>query len=154
VKFTGNVENGRMEGTASSRAGRKWKWSATEQPIVRTSSAPKYPPIAVPARAMGNVVVEVQIDAEGNVTSARALSGHPLLQKVSVDAAKGWRFAPSSERNNIRTAQLTFIFRVLANETDDRKVKSPVFLSPYQAEIKRATPTLDFTTSYSTAKRK
>jgi TonB family protein len=152
VKFSGSVNNGRMEGVASSRAGRKWRWSATRQPVVAASSAPIYPPIAVAARATGYVIVEVQINAEGLVTSARALKGHPLLQRVSVDAAKSWRFAPSAEGNNVRTSQVTFIFNVLDSETKDSKVRSPVFLTPYQAEIKRPQYVLNY--SHSTANRK
>lgn len=152
VKFSGSVENGRMEGMASSRAGRKWRWSATRQPVVISFSAPIYPPIAVAALATGYVTVEVQINAEGGVTSARAFKGHTLLQRVSVDAAKSWRFALSAEDNNVRTAQLTFIFKVLGSKTDGRKVKSPVFLTPYQAEIKQ-TSVID-NPSHSTANRK
>lgn len=152
VKFSGSVNNVRMEGKASSRAGWKWKWSATRQPVVAASSAPIYPPIAVAARATGYVVVEVQINAEGRVTSVRALKGHPLLQRVSVDAAKSWRFAPPAEGNSVRTSQLTFIFNILNSEADDSKVKSPVFLTPYQAEIKRAPPMVNY--SHSTANRK
>src|SRR6266498_1535094 len=56
--ITGGVLNGR----------------ATSLPI------PPYPPIARAAHASGSVTVEVTIDEEGNVVSARAVSGHPLLQ--------------------------------------------------------------------------
>ncbi|HJZ67954.1 MAG TPA: tetratricopeptide repeat protein, partial [Blastocatellia bacterium] len=38
------------------------------------------------------VVVEVTIDEEGNVISARAISGHPLLKDAAIDAARGWTF--------------------------------------------------------------
>src|SRR5678816_1571975 len=40
---------------------------------------PAYPPIARAAHASGTVVVQVTIDENGNVISARAVSGHPLL---------------------------------------------------------------------------
>lgn len=56
---------------------------------------PAYPPIARAARVSGQVVVEVTIDEEGNVISARALSGHPLLQQSAVQAARGWKFKPT-----------------------------------------------------------
>src|SRR4030095_5127689 len=49
---------------------------------------PNYPPIARQAHASGTVVVQVTIDENGNVISARAISGHPLLQAVSVGAAR------------------------------------------------------------------
>ena len=56
---------------------------------------PQYPAIAKQARASGTVVVQVTIDENGNVISAKAVSGHPLLQAVSVAAARGARFSPT-----------------------------------------------------------
>jgi protein TonB len=56
---------------------------------------PAYPPIARQAHASGTVVVQVTIDENGNVISARAVSGHPLLQAVAVSAARGARFSPT-----------------------------------------------------------
>jgi len=56
---------------------------------------PAYPPIARQAHAAGTVVVQVTIDENGNVISASAVSGHPLLQAVAVAAARGARFSPT-----------------------------------------------------------
>ncbi len=56
---------------------------------------PPYPPIAKQAHASGTVVVQVTIDENGNVISAHAVSGHPLLQAVAVAAARGARFSPT-----------------------------------------------------------
>jgi protein TonB len=56
---------------------------------------PAYPPIAKAARAQGVVVVEVIVDEEGYIISARAVSGHPLLQQAAVQAARGARFTPT-----------------------------------------------------------
>jgi protein TonB len=56
---------------------------------------PQYPPIAKQAHASGTVVVQVTIDENGNVISAHAVSGHPLLQAVAVAAARGARFSPT-----------------------------------------------------------
>ena len=41
----------------------------------------------------GEVIVEVLIDENGKVESARALEGHPLLRKAAVDAAYQARFS-------------------------------------------------------------
>ena len=57
---------------------------------------PVYPPLAKAARISGSVVVEVTADEEGNVISARAVSGHPLLKDPAVSAAKGWKFSPTT----------------------------------------------------------
>ncbi|HEX8472894.1 MAG TPA: TonB family protein [Pyrinomonadaceae bacterium] len=56
---------------------------------------PAYPSTARAARASGTVVVEIVVDEEGNVVSARAASGHPLLQQAAVAAAREARFAPT-----------------------------------------------------------
>jgi len=56
---------------------------------------PPYPPAAKLARASGTVTVQVTIDENGNVISARAVSGHPLLQAAAVQAARGAKFSPT-----------------------------------------------------------
>ncbi|HEY0004158.1 MAG TPA: TonB family protein [Pyrinomonadaceae bacterium] len=56
---------------------------------------PPYPAIARSAHAGGTVTVQVTIDENGGVISARAVSGHPLLQAVAVQAARQARFSPT-----------------------------------------------------------
>jgi TonB family protein len=56
---------------------------------------PPYPPIAKAARAQGTVTVRVLVDEEGNVISASAVSGHPLLQQAAVSAARLAKFSPT-----------------------------------------------------------
>ncbi|HYY96856.1 MAG TPA: cytochrome c oxidase assembly factor Coa1 family protein [Pyrinomonadaceae bacterium] len=55
---------------------------------------PAYPPIAKAAKASGTVTVQVTVDEAGNVISATAISGHPLLQQAAVAAARQARFTP------------------------------------------------------------
>ena len=54
---------------------------------------PPYPPEARAANASGSVSVKVLIDEYGNVTSAEAVSGHPLLRSAAVAAAMQARFS-------------------------------------------------------------
>jgi protein TonB len=56
---------------------------------------PAYPPIARAARASGTVTVQILVDESGRVVSARAISGHPLLQQAAVQAAYQARFSPT-----------------------------------------------------------
>jgi TonB family protein len=56
---------------------------------------PAYPPIAKVARAQGVVTVQVLVDECGCVTSAKAVSGHPLLQQAAVQAAEQAKFVPT-----------------------------------------------------------
>lgn len=65
----------------------------------RAKSLPKpdYPPAAKAVRAGGAVSVEVLVDEQGNVTSATAVSGHPLLRQAAEKAAMEAKFSPFSE---------------------------------------------------------
>ena len=56
---------------------------------------PPYPPIARSAHASGQVSVQITIDENGNVISAHAVSGHPLLQAAAVGAARASKFTPT-----------------------------------------------------------
>ena len=56
---------------------------------------PPYPAAARAVRAAGAVSVQVLIDESGNVVSASAVSGHPLLRAAAVQAARGARFSPT-----------------------------------------------------------
>ena len=57
--------------------------------------APEYPAIARAAGASGSVTVQITIDEEGNVISAEADSGHPLLRAAAVTAAREAKFSPT-----------------------------------------------------------
>ncbi len=46
-------------------------------------------------RAGGQVQVQVTIDEDGNVISASAVSGHPLLRQAAAAAARQAKFQPT-----------------------------------------------------------
>jgi len=56
---------------------------------------PEYPPDARAAKASGTVVIQVIIDEQGNVISAKAVSGHQLLYQASINAALQAKFSPT-----------------------------------------------------------
>ncbi len=56
---------------------------------------PAYPPAAKAVRAGGAVNVQVTVDENGNVVSANAVSGHPLLRASAVEAARSAKFNPT-----------------------------------------------------------
>ena len=56
---------------------------------------PSYPEAAREAKASGTVVVRITIDENGEVISARAVSGHPSLHDAAVAAASRARFTPT-----------------------------------------------------------
>ena len=55
----------------------------------------EYPVLARQAKATGTVTVQVLIDEGGNVISATAVSGHPLLRAAAVKAARDAKFSPT-----------------------------------------------------------
>lgn len=61
----------------------------------RSLPKPPYPPAARAVRASGAVSVQVVIDEAGNVISASAVSGHPLLRQAAAQAARGAKFSPT-----------------------------------------------------------
>ena len=56
---------------------------------------PIYPSAARKTKASGQVAVQVTIDEEGNVISAEAVSGNPLLRASSESAARASKFLPT-----------------------------------------------------------
>ena len=56
---------------------------------------PSYPPSAKRLRAAGVVTVEVLLDEDGKVVSARAIEGNTLLRDAAVYAARQARFSPT-----------------------------------------------------------
>lgn len=57
---------------------------------------PVYSPMARQSRIVGKVTVDVELDVEGNVTSAKATSGHAMLRQSAEDAAKRSTFKPAT----------------------------------------------------------
>lgn len=56
---------------------------------------PAYPAAAKAVGASGAVTVQVTLDENGNVISASAVSGHPLLKQSAVAAARQAKFRPT-----------------------------------------------------------
>ena len=57
--------------------------------------APPYPAIAKQSHIQGVVSVQILIDEGGHVVSAKATSGHPMLQAAAVQAAYRASFTPT-----------------------------------------------------------
>lgn len=56
---------------------------------------PPYPNAARAARASGAVNVQVTVDENGDVVSAKSVSGHPLLRTAAESAARSSKFNPT-----------------------------------------------------------
>jgi len=104
-----------------------------EFPAVVSTTTPSIPPIALAARLRGNVVVDVTIDPEGSAISARAIEGHPILQRTTEEAVMQWRFARAMEP--ARTIRLTFIYPEISYGGSPS-----ITVRPYRIELKVALP--------------
>lgn len=56
---------------------------------------PAYPPAAKAAGVQGTVTVKIEVNENGVVTAAEAVSGHPLLREAAEDAARLSRYSPT-----------------------------------------------------------
>ncbi|MDQ3755816.1 MAG: energy transducer TonB [Acidobacteriota bacterium] len=92
---------------------------------------PDYPPVAKAAGAQGTVEVEVVINENGEVISAKAVRGHPLLHQASVEAARQWQFKPTEVDGKPAkvTGRVTFNFVLPEKEREPDaplRVRAPV----------------------------
>ncbi len=99
--------------------------AAQKGPKVVKYENPNYPNYATAVWARGNVVVDVQIDAQGNVISTAAESGHGFLKKPSEDAACRWKFSKSD--TNARQVKLIFVYIIKENKDFKNNYRKATF---------------------------
>jgi TonB family protein len=66
-----------------------------QQPKLIASTPPIYPPQANAQHIQGDVVVDALVNTNGKVTSAKVISGPPLLQQAALNALRGWTYQPA-----------------------------------------------------------
>ena len=66
-----------------------------KQPARITYVQPEYPVAASSANVQGIVILEVTLDARGQVQDVRVLRSIPLLDQAAVDAVRQWQYAPT-----------------------------------------------------------
>jgi protein TonB len=75
---------------------------------------PVYPALAIVAHAAGIVILEAEIDEEGNVATVKIVSGHPLLVNAAAQAVKQWKYSPTLLNGEPQAvlATVTVVFRL------------------------------------------
>jgi TonB family protein len=82
---------------------------------------PEYPAAAKAVKAAGAVNVQVTIDENGNVISAAATSGHPLLKGAAVEAARQAKFSPTLLSGNPVKVTGVIIYNFNLNEASNEE---------------------------------
>jgi hypothetical protein len=120
---------------------------AQERLQVLVQKAPDtYPPAAHAVRARGEVIIAVEVDADGKVVNARSVSGHPLLRTTSEATAREWVFSkldPSVGRT--RKFNLFFDFvdgereSIAESEESESIVLRKIFPTAFSVTLSRIT---------------
>lgn len=83
------------------------------QAVILKKVTPSYPEAARHSRMSGQVIVSVEIDERGNVTSAKMIDGHAFFRQAAENAARQWKFRPASVdgQPTSSTTTIQFLFR-------------------------------------------
>jgi TonB family protein len=90
-----------------------------------------YPALAHAAHREGAVVLQIKMDADGNVASARAISGSKMLIPDSLANVRKWRFHPNSSK----TAVVIYEFHLVEGRCDGGRKGLFVLREPNIATI-------------------
>lgn len=87
---------------------------------------PEYPKAGIAVHASGKVSVEILIDENGNVLSAKAISGHPLLRVAAVNSALKAKFEPLILSGKPVRVRGIIVYGFVFNEINHLRVNSSV----------------------------
>lgn len=71
------------------------KATITRDPQLISSTRAIYPPTAKQSNIEGDVVISADVDVNGKVIAARALSGPMALRQAAVDTVRQWKYEPA-----------------------------------------------------------
>jgi len=86
-----------------------------QQPVLTRSAPLVYPQLAKSSRVSGDVVVDALIDAAGNVTTVKVISGPVLLQQEAIDTVRQWKYRPALLDGQAVAMHLTVTVRFRLN---------------------------------------
>jgi TonB family protein len=106
---------------------------AIHQPVATHVESIGYPNLARQAAIQGTADVEIIISSDGGVSSASAVSGHPLLKQAAEKNIKTWRFDSGSTGN--RALTVTYEFRLELPKTRYRPESRNIFELPTRVTV-------------------
>jgi TonB family protein len=86
------------------------------------SPQPKYPALAEQARIQGNVILDIQIEPSGAVSSINLISGHPMLAPAAIEAVRGWKYRPFEVAGKPATVR-TWVMVTFGNPLHDARTE-------------------------------
>jgi len=115
-------------------------WSA-DYPRVKDVPIPKYPPLARMAQLEGAVTVEVEIGADGRVTSAKSTGGHAILQRAAEENARLWTFGVITNGGEFPIRHtIIFDYKIVGNRVAYPDCPQVVLHLPNSVEITSQPP--------------
>lgn len=98
----------------------------------KSLAKPTYPAAARAVSAEGSVAVQVLVDEEGNVASASAVSGHPLLRQAAQQAALESKFAPTMLSGQPVKVSGVIVYNFVSGAGAENWVKTGYDLASYE----------------------
>jgi len=89
------------------------------QDAVDRAVAPVYPDVALSLAIQGSVSIDAVTNKDGTVVSSSCQSGDKILCAVAQQAVSKWRFGAHNPAGPVR---LTFVFLIVADDTDNREM--------------------------------
>ncbi|MFN7931050.1 MAG: energy transducer TonB [Blastocatellia bacterium] len=87
---------------------------------------PPYPAVAKAAGAEGPVQVTVTVNENGDVTTAQAVSGSPLLRDAAVEAGKQWKFQQTEVNGKAVPTQGTLTFNFTLDGGPNKEMQEKI----------------------------
>jgi hypothetical protein len=103
------------------------------QPRATETVAPTFIPWIFDKTGIGSSIVEVKIDSEGRVTSAKCVGGSedfPWRDHSFEHTALRWRFSSTNDAQE-RSARIAFVLRIMPPGTPDTELM-PIYSAPNQ----------------------
>ncbi len=86
---------------------------------------PGYPSQAKAKRVEGNVIVEALVSTSGEILSIQSVSGPPALIEASSEAAKRWRFTPTTVNQAFVEAHVKITFKFAHGFNQQKESSQP-----------------------------
>ena len=119
------------DGSLSAPQGDQEQKAEIRGTIVTSFEETSYPYLARLARIEGVVVVRVNLDDDGKVVSASAVSGHDLLVRQALPNIRKWRF----RANSSKTGVVIYDFKFAEGTCGTSRGQLFVFRKPNVAEV-------------------